>query len=697
MRDRSAEGPRSAGARRGADRGGSGGGLRRLGFASFRYSRWDGSQAGFDPDAFSVFEQISDELLYHGDVDAALRHLLQRGFTTPDLGRVEGLRNLIERIRRRRREILESHDLAAPFDEIAERLESILAQEREEIARGLERAQRTGDERMREITTAALSEKLVHLDMLPRDLAGRFRSLDAYDWYSEAARAAYEQLKAELREEIVRSWFERVSGTMQNLSPEDLARLKDMLAELNRMLEQRAAGEEPDFDGFMRRFGDFFPEGPQNLDELLELLARRMAAAQAMINSLTPSQREQLRQLSEQLLGDLDLRWQLEQLGGHLRSLFPDAGWERRWSFRGEDPLGLADATELVEDLGDLEELERFLRSVGSPSELAEVDSETVRRLLGDDVAVDLERLAQLARLLEEAGLVHQREGRLELTPRGIRRIGQNALRELFARLQVDRLGGHLHERPGPGHERDYSTKPYEWGDQFSLDIQRTISNAIRRTGAGTPVHLSPEDFEVERTEQEIRTSTVLLLDLSLSMPMRDNFLPAKKVAIALHALISSRYPRDYLGLVGFSEVAREITPAELPEVSWDFVYGTNMQHALALARAMLARRSGTRQIIMITDGEPTAHVTERGDVFFNYPPVPQTIEATLREVLRCTREGIRINTFMLDPNRHLRRFVERLTELNRGRAFFTSADNLGDYVLLDFIEQKRRTLRTRT
>ena len=246
------------------------------------------------------------------------------------------------------------------------------------------------------------------------------------------------------------------------------------------------------------------------------------------------------------------------------------------------------------------------------------------------------------------------------------------------------------------GHERTYETKAYEFGDPFNLHIERTVRNAVSRTGGGTPVRLSPDYFEVERTEQLVRSSTVLMLDLSLSMPMRDNFLAAKKVAMALHSLISSLYPRDYLGLVGFSEVARVLTPEQLPEVSWDFVYGTNMQHAFLLSRQLLARQSGTKQIIMITDGEPTAHIEADGHVSFNYPPTPETRDATLREVMRCTRDDIRINTFMLDANSYLKSFVERLTQLNLGRAFFTTPETLGDYVLVDFIEHRRQLGRTR-
>jgi uncharacterized protein with von Willebrand factor type A (vWA) domain len=412
-----------------------------------------------------------------------------------------------------------------------------------------------------------------------------------------------------------------------------------------------------------------------------------------MLNSMTPEQRAQLQGLSEQLLEDMDLRWQVDQLGANLQQMFPQMNWGQQYDFSGRDPLNFAEAAEMMAELGDIDQLENLLRGASAPGALAEVDLDRARELLGDEAADSLERMSELARMLEDAGLIENREGRFELTPAGIRRVGQNALAELFAKLDDDRMAEHELERSGVGHEREYATKPYEFGDPFNLNIERTVRNAVRR-GGGTPVRLTPEDFEVERTEQQVRVSTVLMLDLSLSMPMRDNFLPAKKVAMALHSLISSRYPRDYLGIVGFSEVARELKAEQLPEVSWDFVYGTNMQHAFQISRRLLSRQTGTKQIIMITDGEPTAHITPSGEPFFSYPPVRETVDATLKEVERCTREGIRINTFMLDPTEHLRTFVEKLTELNRGRAFFTTPETLGDYVLVDFIEQRRRLLR---
>ncbi|MCU0273425.1 MAG: hypothetical protein MUE34_09350, partial [Acidimicrobiales bacterium] len=545
-----------------------------------------------------------------------------------------------------------------------------------------------------EVGEQAAAERQLQLDMLPEDLAGKVKGLQNYDFRSAEAQQRFEELLDRLRQQLMQQMVDQMSGAMQNMTPEDMSRMKDMLAELNQMLEQRARGQEPDFDGFMQRFGDFFPENPQSLDELLEIMAQRMAAMQQMLNSMTPEQRAQLQQLSDQLLEDMDLRWQMDQLGQNLREMLPQMGWNQSYDFSGADPLDMSQAMQMMEDLGDMDALERMLRQTTSPGALAEVDIDRVRELLDDDAAESLQRMSELARMLEEAGLIENREGSLQLTPRAIRRIGQQVLGDLFRKLNQDRIGRHAIDRSGIGHEREMDTKPYEFGDPFNLNIERTVRNAIRRTGGGTPVRLTPDDFEVERTEHLVRSSTVLMLDLSLSMPMRDNFLPAKKVAMALQALISSQYPRDYLGIVTFSEIAREIKPDRLPEVSWDYVYGTNMQHGFMLARRMLAQQTGTKQIIMITDGEPTAHITPSGQPYFSYPPSYETVELTLKEVARCTRDGIRINTFMLDANHYLTNFIEKISKMNGGRAFFTTNQNLGDYVLVDFVEQKRANRR---
>jgi len=661
------------------------------------YRRWDGTQRGFEDEIDALFSELSDDLLYHGDPDAALRRLLNSGFQRPDGERVQGLREMMERLRQQRQQELDRGDLGGAFDEIARELEQVIDEERTGLEALAEDARNSGDERRQEVTDEVVAERGLELELLPPDLAGRVRGLQQYDFTSSEAREHFEQLMERLREEVAKSWFDQMAEAMTSPDPEQLERVRQMLDALNRMIEQREAGDpiDPSFEDFMAEFGDFFPANPQSLDELLEQFAAQMAAVQAALDSLSPEQRAQLQALADSLFEDMDLRWQVDRLAQNLQQAVPGAGWGRRYRFSGSDPMGLADAAAAARRLGEMDQLEQFLRSASSPGALAEVDLDQVAKHLGDDAARSLDSLARLAKQLEEAGLIEQKEGRYELTALGIRKIGQRALSDLFSKLAKDRLGGHPQTFVGTGHEPEGQTKPYEFGDPFNIDIQRTVHNAVRRGGTGTPVRLAPEDFEISRTEHLTRTSTVLMVDLSLSMPMRDNFLAAKKVAIALHTLISTRFPRDFLGLVGFSEVAREIKAEELPEVSWDFVYGTNMQHGLLLSRRMLAHRPGTKQIIMITDGEPTAHLVPQAggdgyDVFFNYPPVPETVRATLSEVVRCTKAGIMINTFMIDANRSLQGFVEQMTKLNRGRAFFTTPETLGDYVLVDFLENRR-------
>jgi uncharacterized protein with von Willebrand factor type A (vWA) domain len=667
----------------------------------FTYSRWDGTQKGFDLDAEGLFGELTDDLLYHGDVNAALRRMMQEGMRDRNGDRVQGLRELMEKLRQQRQDTLDQFDLGGVYDEIASELNDIVDEERHAVEQATDAAERSGDERRANTARDAAAERNFRLDMLPNDLAGKVRELSAYDFESGEAQQRFEQLMEKLKQQLTQQMVDKMSGAMQNMSPRDMARMKDMMASLNDLIEQRQAGAHPDdeqqaFEQFMQQFGDFFPENPQNLDELLQQMAQRMAAMQAMMNSMTPEQRAQLQQLSDQLLDDMDLRWQMDQLGRNLQGMFPQEGWGQSYEFQGDEGMGMGQAMQTMQELGDLDQLENLLRNATNPGALAEADMNRVRELMGDDAVNSLEKLAQLTKMLEDSGLIQQKEGKLELTPKGLRKIGNNALRDLFSKLAKDKMGQHQMDNLGQGHERTYETKQYEFGDPFNLDLHRTIRNAIRRNGAQTPVQLTPEDFEIERTEHVTRSSTVLMLDLSMSMPMRDNFLPAKKVAMALHSLITSQFPRDYMGLVGFSETAYELTAAQLPEVSWDFAYGTNMHHGFTLARKMLARQTGTKQIIMITDGEPTAHITPRGDVFFNYPPVQETVEATLREVVRCTRDGIRINTFMLDADYGLRSFIEKLSSINRGRAFFTNHENLGDYVLVDFIEHKKQLARGR-
>ena len=487
-----------------------------------------------------------------------------------------------------------------------------------------------------------------------------------------------------------------LSEAIQGITPEDLAANREMVRDLNELLRERMAGEDPDASEFLAKHGRFFP-GARTLDDIIEQLAERMAAMQSLLRSLTPEQRAELESMTDALLRDDRLRWDLAQLAANMDALLPD-GLGDRYRFEGDQPLGLEGALEQLGRLQALDTLEDQLGDVGSPDDLTAIDRGDVRELLGDDAVRDLDALDDLARRLEQAGYLTRDGRRLELTPRGTRRIGQKVLDDLFARLRKDAFGGHRLDRRGRGGERDETTKPYEFGDPFHLDLQGTLFNALERgerpgaDGGGPGMRLRPDDFEVFRTEQMTRSATVLLVDMSRSMLLRGCFIAAKKVAVALDTLIRTQFPRDHLSVIGFAYYAREIRPGALAELTWHgYEYGTNLQHALMLARRTLAREAGAnKEIVVITDGEPTAHF-EDGQVEFSYPPTRRTISETLREVNRCTREGITINTFMLERSRTLAEFVALMTRMNRGRAFYATPEHLGEYVLVDFVDRRTK------
>ena len=664
--------------------------------ARFTYSRWDGTQSGFSMEADEVLGELTDDLLFHGDINAALRRMMREGMQDADGNRIEGLREMMDKIRQRKKEIEESGDLGGVYSEIADALRDIIDEERHAVENSVRDAESSGDERRAQNARDAAMERQFRLDMMPDDLAGLVRELQSYDFESKEAEQRFEEMLDKLRQQMMQQVVDQMADGMQNMVPEDIARMKDMMAALNEMIDKRERGEDPEFEKFMEQFGDFFPENPETLDELLENMAQRMQAMQDFMNSLSPEQRSQLQQLSDQLMEDMDLNWQMQQLGQKLSQMFPQPGGDQGYNFRGEQPMDMQQAMQAMQEMGQLTDMENMLQQASNPAQLSEVDIDKVRELLGEGSAQSLERLAEMTKVLEEAGLVHRKEGKLELTPRGLRAIGNNALREMFSRISRDKLGQHRMPAEGMGHERTYDSKPYEFGDPFRLDLQRTIRNAIGRQGSGTPVRLTPDDFEIERTEHTTRASTVLLLDLSFSMVQADRFVPAKKVAIAMHSLISSQFPRDFLSIIGFSSIAYPLKPDELPEVSWDREYGTNMHHAFALARKQLAGQPGTKQILMITDGEPTSHITPEGYPLFTYPYIQESVEYAMREVMRCTKDNITINSFVLDASGQLRSIIEQMTQINKGRAFFTSADNLGEYMLVDFFENRRKMSRSR-
>lgn len=660
--------------------------------ARYGYRRFDGTGDDDALDAEALLEALTDDLLEGGDLTEALNRLLRRGLRSRDGERVRGLRDLLERARRRRQELLEQGSPDAQFAEFERRLGEVVESERAALRQLRDEAHQSGDERRAEVTDDAVAEHELALDMLPERFAPRLESMRHYDFVSTEAREQFEQLMGELRDQVLSSYFDQLRGALREPDPEQLQRLREGMDALSRMLEQRERGEEldPSFEQFMSQYGDLFGEA-DTLDELLEQLARRMAAARAMFDSLSAEQRAELESLASSLLEDLDLRFSMTRLGSNLQRAFPEFGSESGYRFAGTGPMPLQSATDAAEELGDLERLEELLGSENPLAALPEVDLDSVRNSLGDDAAQGLERLQRLVRELTERGLIERRGGRLELTSRGVRRLGARALSDLFDRLRQGAIGEHAATKVGVGQDREEQTRPWAPGDAFHLHLSRTVHNAVARSGGGVPVSLAPEDFEVVEHEALVRSATVLAIDLSMSMPMRDNFVPAKRMAIALATLIRTRFPRDLLRVVVFSEVAREIQVEELPTVMWDYIYGTNLQHALALGRRMLSREHGTRQILVVTDGEPTAHLDDHGEPYFHYPPTNETLRRTMAEVLRCTRAGITINTFALDLERTQFPFVEQIGAVNGGRTFYPSKDDLGGYVVSDFLARRRR------
>ncbi|HET7029427.1 MAG TPA: VWA domain-containing protein [Candidatus Limnocylindrales bacterium] len=689
-----------------------------------RYARWDGTQTIPALDADEILDALADDVMAEGDLSEALRRLMERGWRTSDPTRrdLPGLDELRERLRRRREELQERYQLRDVLADVRQELDDIVAQERAGIERRLDEAAAgpptggsptggspTGgaepdaaDAALRNMLRDAAARRIDQLDALPRDVGGRIRRLEEYDFMEPAARDRFNELTERLRKQTLDRFVEGLSEAIQGTTPEELQANRDMVRDLNSLLEERLEGREPgqdQVDDFLAQHGRFFP-GARTLDDIVEQLTQRMAAMQSLLRSMTPQQRAELQSMMDALLRDDRLRWDLARLASNLDQLMPD-GLGEGYDFSGEESLGLEPALDRIGQLQALDALEDELGAIESPGDLAGLDRDGVRDLLGPDAARDLEALDELARQLEAAGYLTRDGDRLELTPRGSRRIGQKVLDDLFARLSRDAFGGHRIDRAGRGGEREETTKPYEFGDPFHLDIRGTIDNALRRPenapearlGRGDPgVRLSPRDFEVFRTEQLTRTSTVLLVDMSRSMLLRGCFLAAKKVAVALDTLIRTQFPHDDLTVIGFAYYARELRPEALAELTWHgYEYGTNLQHGLMLARRILARQRGAnRQVVVITDGEPTAHF-ENGQVEFSYPPTRRTITETLREVQRCTRDGITINTFMLERSRALAEFVALVTRLNRGRAFYATPERLGEYVLVDFVSGRTR------
>ncbi len=667
--------------------------------STHRFTAWDGTQDPLGPDVDEIFNRLSEDVFHGWDFETALRRMLSQGWRDKSGRRLMGLEEMTERLARQRRRQLEKYSLDGVFNDITEKLDNVVRMERQGIE---ERLSTVEDESARRILDRVAAKRRQQLDQLPRDPGGAIRELQGYEFMNERAEQAFQRLLEEIKKGVVDTYFKEMTEQMQAMSAQDVAELRAMARDLNRLVREKLEGipdaqRQNSYESFLQRWGHLFPNAPPKVDDFLEEITRQMARMDSLMRSLSPEMRSQLGELMDAVFGDPELQAELAELGAGLEMLSPRGGLGSRYSFFGGEQLPLDEAMQLMGRLQSMEELERSLRDVYHGAQVPAETRQQLQEMLGEDAARSLDQLSQMARELESRGLVQRDASGLRLTARGMRRIGQKALGDLFAQLRKDRFGDHAVARRGQRGERADESKPYEFGDPFDLDVERTVMNAVQRQASEssarvTVPRLHPIDFEVHRSDALTRSSTVLMLDMSRSMPLRGYFYAAKKVALALDSLIRSQYPRNSLHIIGFSDIAREISSSDLPHLSVnEYVYGTNMQHGLMLARRLLSRDpAANKQVIIVSDGEPTAHIDNGRPVFF-YPPLPETFEKTLLEVQRCTREKIVINTFMLESNHQLVQFVDEMTRLNRGRAFFISPDRLGDYVLVDYVASKRR------
>ena len=649
----------------------------------YRYGEWSGGRDPLEPpfDVASALDEIGERVLDGMSPREALRELLRRG--TDGL---RGLDDLRRKVAKQQRAARNKGQLDGTLQEVRELLDQAVELERAALFPD------PSDE-------ARFAE--LELDTLPRDTARAVQALRDHQWRSDEARATYEQIDDLLRREVLDSQFAGMKQALENATPQDMQAVKDMLADLNAMLAADARGEhtQEQFDDFMSKHGDFFPGQPQDLAELVDELARRAAAQQRLMDSLTPQQRQELGELMQGAV-DLDLAHQMAQLGDALREARPDLPWGGRERMRGEQGMGMGEATTALQELADLDDLADALAQDSPGASLEDIDEAAVQRALGRSAVDDVAALRRIEReLLDQGYLVRDARGRLELSPRAVRRLGATALRTVFSQLTAKGRGGHDVRDAGAAGDRIGSSRAWQFGDEQPLDVVRTVRNAVLRTGAQSHtvrlrrnrVHLQVDDFEVVETERRTTAAVALLVDLSFSMELRGTWGAAKQTALALHSLVTTQYPQDAIEVIGFSDLAQVLRPEQLAGLDAQRVQGTNLQHALMLAGRFLGKHPDAEPVVLVvTDGEPTAHLTRGGWAEFSWPPLPETLALTMAEVERITRRGATINVFMLDDEPRLVDFVNLIAERNGGRVFSPDPSRLGEHVVSDYLRARR-------
>ncbi|HET7356514.1 MAG TPA: hypothetical protein VFJ09_07555 [Nocardioidaceae bacterium] len=646
----------------------------------FRYQPWSGGPDPLAPpyDVRAALDAVGHDMLAGGTLHEALQDLMRRG-----LDGHGGLDELAERVRNLRRAARRRGDLGGTLDQVRAALDQALAAERDTLA-----ADDADEARWAEMELATL----------PDDTAGAVRGLRDYDWHSTEARAAYQAIQQMLRQEVLGAQFAGIKQALEDPDPEMMQRVKDMLADLNALLAAHARGEDTSdrFQEFMDRHGDLFPENPADVDELIDALARRQAAADRMLASLSPEERGQLAQLMSEALADPDLASEMAQLSDNLRALRPGLDRGPADLPLGGEPLGYSDAVEVLAELADLEGLEQALSQSHPGATLDDVDVEALERNLGGAAAADFQALRELERELERQGFLARGDAGLRLTPRAVRRLGESALRRVFSQIEAAGAGAHEDHRTGSADEPLGSSRAWQFGDELPLDAVRTVSNALRRTAVVEPVEtrgvrLSVDDFEVVETERRTAAAVALCVDLSFSMVQEGRWGPMKQTALALCHLVATRFRQDALEIIGFHRLAHRLSPVELADVEPSYVQGTNLQHALMIAGRHLRRHPDAEPVVLVvTDGEPTAHLLEDGSPYFSWPPAVETLRATVGQVDELARYGAALNLFMLGDDPGLARFVDAVARRAGGRVFTPDVSRLGEYVVADYLRSRR-------
>ena len=649
-----------------------------------RFKRYEGGDPLAPPvDLAEALDAIGEDVMAGYSPERAMREFLRRGGQDQ-----AGLDDLARRVAERRRELMDKHHLDGTLAEVKELLDKAVLEERKQLAR--DALMDDGDRAFREM----------QLQDLPSSPAAAVSELASYDWQSSEARADFEKIKDLLGREMLEQRFAGMKQALENATDEDRAAINAMLGDLNELLAKHARGEDTpeDFAEFMAEHGEYFPEGPQDIDELLDALAQRAAAAQRMRNSMTPEQRAELDALAQQAFGSPELTDSLSQLDAHLRGLRPGEDWGGSERMDGEEGLGLGDGTGVFQDLADLDDLADQLAQSYSGSRMDDVDLDKLARQLGDQASVDARTLQQLERALRDGGTLQRgSDGQLRLTPRAMRQLGKALLRDVATRMS-GRQGQRDTRRAGGAGEMTGSSRGWEFGDTEPWDIPRTVLNSVRRRagaalGGGTGGRaIELDDIEVSETEDRTQACVALLVDTSFSMAMDGRWVPMKRTALALHTLVRSRFRGDALQLIGFGRHAEvmEIEQLTALDAMWD--KGTNLHHALLLANRHFRKHPNAQPVLLIvTDGEPTSHLEPDGEVWFSYPPHPLTVAYAVKELDNARRLGAQTTFFRLGEDPGLARFVEQMAQRVEGRVVAPELDDLGAAVVGSYLGSRGR------